>query len=193
MGAMNIFSSKARGFTLIELLVVVAIIGILASVITANVATSKSKSRDGKRVADLKILQLALELYYNDNQKFPLTLGTLITGGYLPLEPKDPSNNTTSYYYSAITLTSYGSTNCGAVATAIKYHLGAAMENDELSNTALKQDHDWPGAANSGGVYALCGASGADFHGNSNTGGTQPCVGTSQANPNIDKCYDVTN
>ncbi|MEK7082655.1 MAG: type II secretion system protein, partial [Patescibacteria group bacterium] len=63
---------KKQGFTLIELLVVIAIIGVLASVVLASVNTARAKSRDARRIADLKQIQLALELYYDTNNQYPL-------------------------------------------------------------------------------------------------------------------------
>lgn len=53
------------GFTLIELLVVISIIGLLSSVVLANLNTIRSKGRDTKRISDLHNIQLALELYYS--------------------------------------------------------------------------------------------------------------------------------
>jgi len=46
-----------RGFTLIELLVVVAIIGLLAILILFNVSSMRARSRDARRVADIKSLR----------------------------------------------------------------------------------------------------------------------------------------
>ncbi|PIZ56329.1 MAG: prepilin-type cleavage/methylation domain-containing protein, partial [Candidatus Tagabacteria bacterium CG_4_10_14_0_2_um_filter_40_13] len=57
------FKSK-KGFTLIELLVVIAIIGILASVVLASLNSARKKSRDARRVADIKQIQLALEMFF---------------------------------------------------------------------------------------------------------------------------------
>lgn len=62
---------KGGGFTLIELLVVVAIIGILASVVLASLNTARAKARDAKRIAEIKQIQTALELYYFDNGSYP--------------------------------------------------------------------------------------------------------------------------
>lgn len=55
-----------RGFTLIELLIVIAIIGILATLVSANYMTSLKRANDAKRKSDLKELQEALELYKLD-------------------------------------------------------------------------------------------------------------------------------
>ncbi len=67
----NFNKSKISGFTLIELLVVIAIIGILASTVIASLNSARKKSRDARRIADLKQIQLALELYYNSNNGYP--------------------------------------------------------------------------------------------------------------------------
>jgi prepilin-type N-terminal cleavage/methylation domain-containing protein len=55
------------GFTLLELMVVITIIGLLATVILAALATSRSTARDATRVSSVKELQKALELYRNQN------------------------------------------------------------------------------------------------------------------------------
>ncbi len=57
----------SRGFTLIELLVVIAIIGMLSSVVLASLNSARGKARDARRVADVKQMMLALELYRDDN------------------------------------------------------------------------------------------------------------------------------
>lgn len=71
--------NQQKGFTLIELLVVIAIIGLLASVVLLALNSARSKSRDAKRIADVRQMTSALELYYNDNNAYPTTLGGLVT------------------------------------------------------------------------------------------------------------------
>ena len=67
----NMLNRKERGFTLIELLVVIAIIGILAAVVLVSLNSARQKSRDARRIADIRQIQTALELYYNDNSGYP--------------------------------------------------------------------------------------------------------------------------
>lgn len=52
-------------FTLIELLVVIAIIALISSVVLASLSSARAKARDARRVADLRNVQVAMELYYD--------------------------------------------------------------------------------------------------------------------------------
>lgn len=65
-----------RGFTLLELLVVIAIIGILTTLLFANFNAARQRGRDAQRKADLRNLQTALRIYYNDNGGFPGSSGS---------------------------------------------------------------------------------------------------------------------
>ncbi len=58
---------KARGFTLIELLVVVSIVGTLSSIIMAPFNESRKKSRDSKRISEIKSIESALSIYADDH------------------------------------------------------------------------------------------------------------------------------
>jgi len=60
-----------KGFTLIELLVVISIIGILATLVTANLNSARSRARDSARKSDLRNIQTALRLYFNDKGFYP--------------------------------------------------------------------------------------------------------------------------
>lgn len=68
--------NKKKGFTLIELLVVVAIIGLLATMSIVALNNARARARDARRVADVKEIQTALELYYNDFGAYPGTVSS---------------------------------------------------------------------------------------------------------------------
>lgn len=65
------FTIHRHGFTLIELLVVISIIAILMAVATVSYTNAQQKGRDNKRKSDLKAIQQALEVYYQQNGKYP--------------------------------------------------------------------------------------------------------------------------
>jgi prepilin-type N-terminal cleavage/methylation domain-containing protein len=103
-------------FTLIELLVVIAIIGLLATLSVLALNNARAKSRDTKRIADIKQMQTALELYFNDASAYPVSVGaggsitsynssTGATTTYMQMVPTPPTPPTaiTPYTYELIT------------------------------------------------------------------------------------------
>ena len=169
-----------RGFTLIELLVVIAIIGILSSVVLASLNDARQKSRDTKRIADVKQLQLALELFFDANSSYPTaaqfaaTDGTGLVPNHIPALPTDPISGN-NYTYAAL-----GSgTNCTS------YHLGADLEDS--GHSVLSSDID-------AAAGTVCTGGGTDFSGagltpgaNGDTAGTN-CAGTASSGRT---CYDL--
>ncbi|PIT86638.1 MAG: hypothetical protein COU33_02000 [Candidatus Magasanikbacteria bacterium CG10_big_fil_rev_8_21_14_0_10_43_6] len=109
-----------KGFTLIELLVVIAIIGLLSTLAVVALSSARTKARDSKRLSDLKQTQTALELYYTDQNAYPVAAVAVNLGAgnfaclnaagfaatgcanpYMGLVPTDPSNGQNYAYTSA--------------------------------------------------------------------------------------------
>ena len=67
--------NNKQGFTLIELLVVIAIIGLLSTLSIVALNSARARSRDARRVSDIKQIQTALEMYYNAANQYP-TVGS---------------------------------------------------------------------------------------------------------------------
>ncbi|MFA6427478.1 MAG: prepilin-type N-terminal cleavage/methylation domain-containing protein [Candidatus Magasanikbacteria bacterium] len=80
--------TNKKGFTLIELLVVVAIIGLLSTLAVVALSSARKKANDSKRLSDMKQIQTALELYYTDNNLYPVQAlpANLGQGNYLCLD-----------------------------------------------------------------------------------------------------------
>lgn len=163
---------REKGFTLIELLVVIAIIGVLASVVLASLNNAREKSRDARRITDVKQIQLALELFFDSAQgasQYPTAVATgcahsgtgsgnagglevLQTNGHLPTVPRDPLSST-----AAAICYSYA-TPATPITT---YHLGASLE--DTGNPAFNGDRDCNSDAAGCGTAAYTGGfSGAD-------------------------------
>lgn len=130
-------NKKVSGFTLIELLVVISLIGIIATFLLANFNAARERGRDAQRKADLRNLQTALRLYYNDNGGYPpsnasfqiMGCGTkaapaacnpawggtwALTGGptYMSVMAKDPLSPTPDYRYVQTDSDNYTLTAC---------------------------------------------------------------------------------
>lgn len=94
---------KNKAFTLIELLVVIAIIGILSTLAVVALQSSRADSRDAKRLADVRQIQKALEMYFLENGSYPsdissgIASGTTIYMAQIPVAPTPADGNCPSY------------------------------------------------------------------------------------------------
>lgn len=148
--------SRGTGFTLIELLVVVAIIGLLASIILASLSSARGKGADARRLADIREIQNALELYVQTCKSYPNTLSSSANNGscpsginlgtFLTSIPADPGSGN-GYLYAAF----------GSGAGCTSYHLGADLQvgqtvgaNQAASNAAKCTGGTYPGGRGNG-------------------------------------------
>lgn len=89
--------NEQKGFTLVEMLVVVAIIAILSSVFLVGLRGFRAQAYDTRRISDIQKIQSQLELFYNQQRRYPATLSELSSvGGYTA--PTDPVSRE-SYRY----------------------------------------------------------------------------------------------
>jgi general secretion pathway protein G len=95
---------RAAGFTLVELMVVIAIIGLLATVVTVNVMGQMKDARIQKAKVDIKSIADAINLYKIKTGKYPQSLNDLFSNGQSliqdvssPEELKDPWGNKYGY------------------------------------------------------------------------------------------------
>lgn len=63
--------TNKKGFTLVELLVVIAIIALVVVFAAVAVNAARSKQRDASRLANVRIVQSALEDYFNETNSYP--------------------------------------------------------------------------------------------------------------------------
>ena len=64
-------TALVKAFTLIELLVVISIIAVISTLLMANLNAARERGRDAQRKADMRNIQTALRLFYNDYSNFP--------------------------------------------------------------------------------------------------------------------------
>ena len=67
-----------KGFTLVELLVVITVIGLLAAFAIVSLNSARVRARDGRRVSEIKQVQTALELYFNEKNTYPEGNGIIL-------------------------------------------------------------------------------------------------------------------
>jgi len=142
--------SQKKAFTLVELLVVIAIIGLLATLSVIALSNARAKSRDTKRMSDIKQVQTALELYFNDQNRYP-TVTEWNTGSiystssegtttYMQVIPTAPTNSDGdycssdgSYHYASdgdsYVLSTCLGNNAGSLGTGIVIANSASVAN----------------------------------------------------------------
>ena len=111
-----------KGFTLIELLVTISILAVLSTIGMLLYQGVLAKTRDATRKNDLNKLASALEIYYQENNKYPNNnfsneIAPKLSDNTIPKDPKTGE----SYYYAG---------------TDSFFTLCAKLENPETNNPA---------------------------------------------------------
>jgi prepilin-type N-terminal cleavage/methylation domain-containing protein len=125
----RVLPASRQAFTLVELLVVISIIGLLSTIAVTSLSSARRRSRNAKRIADVKQLVTAfnLGLEFSTNNAYPNAgvdawrcISTACTGGYFgyianetvdgfftpymakPIDPDDKNSRTRGgYLYNA--------------------------------------------------------------------------------------------
>ncbi|MDD4135809.1 MAG: type II secretion system protein [Candidatus Shapirobacteria bacterium] len=133
-------NNKKEGFSLFELLIVISIIGILTAVVSVAYSGSQKKTRDTRRVEDMKLIQTAAEQYYSQTS---YTYPTSATGPWvsgtgdtiLAVTPSEPKTSWTDYKY---TLPGTGYCVCAAVE-----NVGNGNSDDDLCTFSVGNSGDY--------------------------------------------------
>jgi general secretion pathway protein G len=81
---------RQDGFTLIELLIVISLITILATMGVVQYKNSLTRTKEAVLHTDLFRMRDAIDQYYADKGKYPASLDTLVSDGYMRKIPDDP-------------------------------------------------------------------------------------------------------
>jgi type II secretion system protein G len=133
-----------RGFTLIELMIVVAIIAILAGILIPNFVNARSQAQTAACESNLRAIATALELYYADNQVYPVASGaavqpSLLTANgvaYLNNTPRDPAAQNATASYVLNTTQASGGSAAGYTIFCPGVHAGSTLAKLPLAGGA---------------------------------------------------------
>jgi len=87
--------SKHRGFTLVELLVVMTVIGLLLSIAAPRYFEHVARAKETVLKHNLAGMRQAIDKFYADRTRYPVSLQELVQQKYLREVPLDPVTDST--------------------------------------------------------------------------------------------------
>ena len=87
---------RDAGFTLMEIMIVMALIVTLAGVGLSLYGNSVTRAKEATLKEDLFRMRDAIDQYYADKNKYPSSLQSLVSDGYLRALPEDPFTRSSS-------------------------------------------------------------------------------------------------
>ena len=84
---------RHHGFTIVELTVVISLIVVLSTIALVGYRHAITRSREAVLKEDLFRMRDAIDQHYADKQRYPSTLETLVSEGYLRAVPLEPFTN----------------------------------------------------------------------------------------------------
>ena len=95
-GPIRTSAARPVGFTLVELLVVISMISVLAAMGMVQYKNSVRRTQEVTLKHDLFHMRDAIDQYYADKGKYPASLDSLVTDGYMRRIPEDPITQSSS-------------------------------------------------------------------------------------------------
>lgn len=93
----RVASPRESGFTLLEMITVVAIMSILVAIALPNYKVAIIQSKEAVLREDLYRFRDLIDQYYADKGRYPESLDTLMTAGYMRKIPVDPMSNSANW------------------------------------------------------------------------------------------------
>ena len=91
----NLLKKTSLGFTLIELMVVMTVIALLISIAVPRYFHSVEQAKEATLKQSLSVMRVAIDKFYGDNDRYPLSINELVIKKYIRAVPVDPMTEST--------------------------------------------------------------------------------------------------
>jgi len=133
----------SAGFTLIEIMIVVAIMGLLATLVTINLPDIMHRNRVKIAIRNIELLQHAIDMFYSEMGSYPKALSDLVSSKdsdgielkIIKKVPKDPWGNAFVFAVPGKSGEEYSISSLGADGQA-----GGDAKNKDINSWELGQE-----------------------------------------------------